>query len=166
MGDKFTLFSYNPEIVDHYGSDNLDEILQHVEKDRVSWVIVRDCSPSDLPELETLLNIFSANTAYAEKMFNDTRREFSDHISTSLFIKYMLPTPSFDPITNAYAYNKGSIVFGDQYLLLFEETGKDFAKYVRERLQTGQSRTRNFGADYLFYLLLRAAIDQIERVRG
>lgn len=162
MGDKFKLFSYNPDIVDYYGSDNLDEILQHVDRDRVSWVIVRDCLPSDLPQIETILSVFSANPAYVEKMFNETRREFSDHISTSLFIKHMLPTPDFDPITNAYSYNKGSIVFGENYLLLFEEAGDDFSTHVRERLQSGHSQTQKFGADYLLYQLLRAAIDRVE----
>jgi hypothetical protein len=52
MDNKYTLIGYNPELIESYSSDSLDDVLTHVHDDRISWVIVRGYGTSDRPDIE------------------------------------------------------------------------------------------------------------------
>jgi magnesium transporter len=73
----------------------------------------------------------------------------------------MIPTPVFDPLHNSFAVDRGSMLMGDNYLLLFQETGRGFSDVIHDRLRAGKLRAQDYGVDYLLYLLLRAGIDQV-----
>lgn len=161
MDEKFDLTSYNQDTVEYYQSKNLDEVVARVDQDHISWVIVRDCQESDRSDVSSLLSYVAADPALADEIFGDTPREFSDREPSCLFVKYMIPTPVFDPLHNSFAVDRGSMLMGDNYLLLFQETGRGFSDVIHDRLRAGKLRAQDYGVDYLLYLLLRAGIDQV-----
>ena len=164
MDDKFTLISYGPERLEQYKGAHLVEILPEVQPDGVSWVIVSGFQPSDQRDIENLLSFFSANTAFAQNVLNQTPLEFSDLVPNSLFFKYSIPSSVFDKSLDVYAEDRGSIIMGPGYLLLFAETGSGFFDEIQEALLNEKTRAQNFGVDYLLYLLLFAALYQMDQL--
>ena len=130
----------------------------------VSWVIVRGFQPSDQREIENLLSFFSADTDFAQNILNQTPLEFSDLVPNSLFFKYSIPSSVFDKSLDVYAEDRGSIIMGPGYLLLFAETGSGFFDEVQEALVNEKTRAQNYGVDYLLYLLLFAALYQMDQL--
>ena len=53
-----------------------------------------------------------------------------------------------------------SIVLGDRWVLSVQERGGDCFGSVRNRIRRGKGRAREYGADYLAYLLVDAVVDQ------
>lgn len=164
MSEKYSLVSYSPQSIEVTNSANLDDILEKVNRERVSYVIVRGCSAADGPAIETLLSFFAADPDLAEKILGDVSREFSDEALTSLFVKYQVPTSAFDLYQNAFVEKRGSFLVGEGYVLHFLEDDVDFSKAIHKRLQAGKTQARDFGADYLLYLLMRTATGQFENL--
>lgn len=164
MEKKYTLISYNQDAIENHNSDILDEVLSRVQDDRNSWIIIQDCDLSDRTDIERLLSTFAANIAFTDKILNQIPLEFSDQLPDCLYLEYSTPTPVFDLQSNTYLQNRGSIVFGEGYLLLFYSTRGGFLDKLQQRVKSGQSRAQNFGIDYLLYLLFRAAINSMEEL--
>lgn len=160
MDEKYSLVSYSPQSVYFYNSASLNDILEKVEKERVSYVIVRGCVAEDRPAVETLLSFFEADPDLANKILGDVPREFSDEALTSLFVKYQVPTCAFDLYQNAYVEKRGSFLTGEGYVLHFLKDDVDFSNVIHKRLQIGKTQAQEYGSDYLLYLLMRTAADQ------
>lgn len=164
MENKYTLISYGPDTIDLHSSNGLDDILSQVQESRVTWVTLRGYDPSDRPDVERLLAHFGAESNVADAIFKPRPLESSDQLATCLYLNYIVPGPVLDRSTNAYVENSGSIVVGDGYLLLFDEIGKGFYDFVQTDLLRGNTRAQGFGVDYLLYMLVRAAIYQIDQL--
>jgi magnesium transporter len=164
MENKYTLISYDQNTIERHSSDQLSDIIAQVDGDRISWVILRGYSTSDQGEIENLLSAFSADPALAEKILNQVPLEFSDRQPNYLYFEYSSPTPYFDAQKNRFKEARGSVVFGERYLLLFNENMGELFDDLQERVLTGCTRAQNFGSDYLFYLLWRVTMSKFEQL--
>lgn len=52
-----------------------------------------------------------------------------------------------------------SIIFGQNYVISFQEREGDVFNPIRDRIRTGKGRIRKMGADYLAYTLMDAIVD-------
>ena len=164
MDVKFTLIGYDPDIIESYSSDSLDDVLVQVRDDRISWVIVRGYGTSDAGDIQRLLSTFSADPALSEKILNQVPLEFSDRLPDCLYFEYNTPTPVFDAERERYLETRGSMVLGERFLLLFDESMLGVFDDMQDRILSGHTRAQSFGSDYLFYLLFRAAISHTEQL--
>jgi len=164
MDDRYTLISYNPELIESCSSDSLEDVLAQVREDRISWVIVRGYGPADEEDIRRLLSAFSADPVLAEKILNRVPLEFSDRLLECLYLEYSTPVPLFDAQTNRYQEARGSLVLGPRFLLLFDETMLGEYDAIEQKILSGVTRVQSFGSDYLFYLLFRAAISHTEQL--
>jgi magnesium transporter len=164
MDDKFTLISYGPDVLDHQSGSHLEEILSQVQKERVSWLIVRGFRAGDQDEIEKLLSFFSAGPAFAENIVNQTPLAFSDQVPGCLFFEYRVPAMLPDQSQDTLLEDRGNIILGDGYLLLFDKKGAGFFDEIQQELLNGKTQAQNFGIDYLLYLLMIAAIFQMNQL--
>ena len=164
MDEKFRLIGYDPDIIESYSSDSLDDVLTQVHDDRISWVIVSGYGTSDRPDIERLLSTFSADPALSEKILNRVPLEFSDRLPECLYLEYSTPVPHFDSETDRYLEARGSVVLGERFLLLFDETMLGEYDDIQQKILSGGTRVQSFGSDYLFYLLFRVAISHTEQL--
>ena len=164
MGGRFTLVSYNQDMLESYGGDSLDDVLAQVREDRISWVIVYGFSPADGGDIRRLLSVFSADPALAEKILNRTPLEFSDRQADCLYLEYETPVPRFDAKANRYLEARGSLVLGERFLLLFDETMLGEYDAIKQKILDGGTRIQNQGSDFLFYLLFRTAVGYTEQL--
>lgn len=164
MNNKYTLISYDQGNMDRFSSDRLSDILAQVNKDRVSWVTIHGYSPLDHTEIENLLVAFSADPALAEKILNKVPLEFSDRDPNYLYFEYSAPIPEFDTKKKNFREARGSVVFGEHYLLLFNENMAGLFDDIQEKVLTGNTHAQNFGSDYLFYLLWRVNLSKFDQL--
>jgi magnesium transporter len=53
-----------------------------------------------------------------------------------------------------------SLVYGDNFLLSFQENGGDVFQAVKDRLRSGKGRLRHAGSDYLLYAVIDSIVDR------
>jgi magnesium transporter len=164
MKEKYTLINYDPDIIESYSGSSLDDVLTQVREDRVSWVIVRGFSPSDEGDIQRLLSTFSADPALSEKILNQTPLEFTDRLPNSLYFEFNTPIPLFDAESEKYLETRGSLVLGERFLLLFDESMLGEFDDILQKILSGHTRAQNFGSDYLLYLLFRTIISHTEQL--
>ncbi len=60
----------------------------------------------------------------------------------------------YDDITNEINSEQVSIIFGQNFVISFQEKEGDVFNPIREMIRTGKVRIRKMGADYLAYSLI------------
>jgi magnesium transporter len=162
--EKFTLISYDPDIIESYKSDSLDEVLTQVRDDRISCIIVHGFGTSDEGDIQRLLSNFSADPALSEKILNQTPFEFTDQLPNNLYFEFDTPIPFFDAGSERYLETRGSLVLGERFLLLFDESMLGVFDEIQQKILSGHTRAQSFGSDYLLYLLFRTIISHTEHL--
>ncbi len=112
MDEKFTLISYEPNIIEANTSAQLEDLLPQVQDDRISWVILRGCDASDQKDIEKLLSFFSVDPIFIEKIIQQKTLGFPEDGHDGLFFNYNIPSRIFDQSRNEYKKNRGSFILG------------------------------------------------------
>jgi magnesium transporter len=154
--DKVTIkaFNYAGVRCDEYQVLSLDELALPTDES-VTWVDVGGVHKMDI--LESFGKQFQLHSLLLEDIANTDQRPKLDDYETCLFLvlKMLSVTDRQD-----IAVEQVSLVFGRNFVLSFQENGTDVFTPVRDRLRGGKGRLRQSGADYLFYALVDAIVDQ------
>jgi len=65
----------------------------------------------------------------------------------------------YEDKANEINYEQVSIIFGQNFVISFQEKEGDVFNPIRERIRTNKGRIRKMGADYLAYSLIDAIVD-------
>ena len=149
-----TVFSYAGVRCDEYQVLSLDELAPPADES-VTWVNVSGVHKMDI--LESCGKQFQLHSLLLEDIANTDQRPKLDDYETCLFLvlKMLSVTERQDIVVEQV-----SLVFGRNFVLSFQENGTDVFTPVRDRLRGGKGRLRQSGADYLFYALVDAIVDQ------
>jgi magnesium transporter len=149
-----TAFSYTGVRCDEYQVLSLDELAPPADES-VTWVNVSGVHKMDI--LESCGKQFQLHPLLLEDIANTDQRPKLDDYETCLFLvlKMLSVTDRQDIVVEQV-----SLVFGRNFVLSFQENGTDVFTPVRDRLRGGKGRLRQSGADYLFYALVDAIVDQ------
>lgn len=154
--DKVTItaFSYAGARCDEYQVLSVDELTPPADES-VSWVNVSGVHRTDI--LESCGKQFQLHSLLLEDIANTDQRPKLDDYETCLFLvlKMLSVTDRQDIVVEQV-----SLIFGRNFVLSFQENGTDVFTPVRDRLRGGKGRLRQSGADYLFYALVDAIVDQ------
>lgn len=150
-----TLIQYNGDTLQERTLHSLQEIPALLSDNVVTWVSISGLH--DLSLIETLGAQFQLHPLVLEDIVNTDQRPKWDAYETYAFLVakalvYTIPTRQL-------ATEQISIVFGQGFVLTFQENGGDPFGPVRERLRTGRGRLRTQRSDYLVYTLLDAIVD-------
>lgn len=154
--DKVTITAFNYAGVrcDEYQVPSLNELAPPTDES-VTWVNVSGVHKMDI--LESCGKQFQLHSLLLEDIANTDQRPKLDDYETCLFLvlKMLSVTDRQDIVVEQV-----SLVFGRNFVLSFQENGTDVFTPVRDRLRGGKGRLRQSGADYLFYALVDAIVDQ------
>lgn len=100
---------------------------------------------------------FGIHRLTLEDVLNTQQRPKLETFDSYLFwtVRMIRMNPETDKLINEQV----SILFGDGWLISFQEQEGDVFEFVRERLRANKGRIRGAGADYLAYALLDAIVD-------
>jgi magnesium transporter len=122
----------------------------------VRWVDIGGIHRMDV--LETFGKTFGLHPLLLEDIANtDQRPKLDDYGTYGYVVLKMLYEGDRRGDINV---EQVSLVFGENFLLSFQENGGDVFQVIKERLRAGKGRLRHAGSDYLLYALMDAIVDR------
>ncbi|QDT13948.1 magnesium/cobalt transporter CorA [Alienimonas californiensis] len=141
------------------------EIPDFLDAHRVAWVNVDGLGATWI--LNALGEVFGLHPLELEDVTHTHQRakleEYPDHLFVVAdMVKPVPPDPEADPDHvdgPVYKTEQISMFLGRNWVLTFQEEPGDCFDPLRERLKRKRGRSRDCGADYLFYALIDAVLD-------
>lgn len=152
---KITVFDYDE---DHYQERQVAkaEEVPIAPEPCVTWVDVGGVHKIDV--LETFGRLFGLHPLLLEDIANtDQRPKLDDYGSYGYVVLKMLYEGER---RGDIIVEQVSLVYGDNFLLSFQENGGDVFQAVKDRLRSGKGRLRHTGSDYLLYALIDSIVDR------
>ncbi|APQ18930.1 magnesium/cobalt transporter CorA [Maribacter hydrothermalis] len=142
--DKFQTKEFN----------NLVDFIKEEKGNKISWVNV--VGISDEPFIEQIGKHYNLNPLVLEDIVNTEQRPKVDEYDGYIFgVFRMLYISEEDEIVGEHV----ALVLLENTVLVFQEVKEDVFNGVRERINGKLGRIRTRGADYLFFALLDAIVD-------
>jgi len=152
----------NIEVIDYTESrfqeksvKNIDECLKLMKKPSVTWINITGIHETEI--IKEIGNAFGLHPLMMEDIANPNQRPKVDDYEKQLFI--VLKMLNYNKERDAVDSEQVSLVFGQNYVISFQEREGDAFDPVRERIRKGIGKIRKSGADYLVYSLLDIIID-------
>ncbi|PNX47132.1 MAG: magnesium and cobalt transport protein CorA [Thermoplasmata archaeon M9B1D] len=134
---------------------NVEECFSLKRSPSVSWINVDGLHETDI--IERLGNCFSIHPLVLEDIVNtDQRPKIEDYEKYFFIVLKMLLVDDKEQEIHS---EQVSIIFGERFVISFQETIGDVFDQIRERIRKGKGRIRKMGADYLAYSLIDAIVD-------
>jgi len=151
---RISVFQYSGAVCEELESKQADQLSPPADES-VIWINVGGVHHVEVVEI--LGKQFSLHPLLLEDIANtDQRPKLDDYESYFFLVIKMLSLTDRKEIV----VEQVSLVLGRNYVLSFQENGSDVFQPVRERLRGGKGRLRQSNADYLFYALIDAIVDQ------
>lgn len=161
---KLTLFEYDESGGEEIELASVEEIPVHRWKRGVSWIDVEGLH--DPAVIEAIGKRFDLHPLTLEDVVNTGGRSKVEDCGS--YVLVVVKLPHFDEQCNCVKSEQISFVFGEKFVISFQECALDIFDAVRERIRVGKGRTRKMGADYLVYALLDEIVDNyflvVERI--
>ncbi|WP_027180515.1 magnesium/cobalt transporter CorA [Maridesulfovibrio bastinii] len=155
---KISTIEYDVENVREYIDDiNLDFNSQ---QRGVKWINVDGIH--DTEEVSRIGKAFNLSPLVLEDILNTSQRPKLEELDESVFISLKMLYFSEDKRT--VTAEQMSMVFGNNFVLTFQERPGDVFGSVRLRIRKGRGRIRKMGEDYLAYSLLDAIFENYIRM--
>ncbi len=153
---QLNYYNYNISKIDFQSNITLAELEQfHLKNETNYWFNIANFSEKELKSISEKIDI---HPLVQEDIYSKAQRPKIEDENNLL--SCILKMMYYDDIKNIIEYEQLSLVLGPNYVFSFqEEHEKDLFDTIRERLNITSSKVRSFGADYLFYRLLDAVID-------
>ena len=147
------VIAYDEDSYEEYSPVKVDTLLTENET-QVKWVNL--VGLSDASFIEKLGKVFQLNPLSLEDAVHTEQRPKIDEYDTYIFgvFKMMYLDEQQNVVTEHMA-----ITLFDKQVLVFQELQDDVFEAVRLRIKNKSGRIRTRGADYLFFALLDAVID-------
>lgn len=160
LGDKENLetslevHDYTSKEHTKYQTKLIKKIFDVKGNDRVTWINVNGLNQSD--DISKIGDYFKLHPLILEDIVNTDQRPKIDEYPNYIFIVLKM---LYHNTENELLTEHISIVIGKDYVITFQETEEDIFDPIRKRLESGKSRLRSSGADYLAFALMDAIID-------
>ncbi|MBU2996223.1 magnesium/cobalt transporter CorA [Cellulophaga baltica] len=148
------IINYAQESYDLVIPDSLEQIEATKDVSVTSWIDV--IGISDESYIDTLGKLFGLNSLVLEDAVNPQQRSKIDEYDNYIFgVFKMLYLDQNQEIVSEHL----AITLLESKVLVFQELKDDVFDGVRERVKASSGRIRTRGADYLFFALLDAVVD-------
>jgi len=152
----FQLITYNEESSESFKTQDVKELNDHIVEDRINWIDMDGLS--DLASIEKLAKHFNFHAMMAEDIVNTEHLPKVEDFGKYLF--FTLKMLKVNPKTQQIEQEHLSLVLCSNLLFTFQEGMEgDVFGGIRDRIFANKGRVRRLRADYLFYLLVDAVID-------
>jgi magnesium transporter len=147
------VMAFSEDSLEEYSPVNVETLLEE-KSDKIKWINL--VGLSDEGFIEKLGKVFQLNPLTLEDAVHTEQRPKIDEYDTYIFgvFKMMYLDEQQRIIVEHIA-----ITLFDKEVLVFQELNQDVFDSVRQRLRGKLGRIRSRGADYLFFALLDAIID-------
>jgi magnesium transporter len=135
--------------------DAVDELLDSLENQKVTWVNVEGLGSVEL--IQELGRLFQIHSLAIADIFTLGQRPHLDAYDRQIFLLLQMVYHNDDL---ELVFEQLCVLIGDRFVLTFqEEPGRDVFEPVRTRLREGVGNVRFLRNDYLAYVLIDTVID-------
>jgi magnesium transporter len=153
---NFQLINYNEHESNITKTNKLEEIVSQIGENKVNWIDIDGLS--DISQMEKIVQHFSFHSLMMEDIINTEHLPKMEDFGKYLF--FTLKMLSVNAKTQQIEQEHISVVLGGNLVFTFQEGFEgDVFGGIRERIAASKGRVRKLRADYLFYLLIDAIID-------
>lgn len=147
-------FDYTHETIEEKELEKIEDAYKYKNTDSVSWININGLN--HVSAIEKIGTYFNLHPLTLEDIVNTSQRpKLEDYDDYGFMVLKML---YYDADENIVA-EQVSFVFGNNYVITFQESEGDVFNGVRERIRSGKGRIRTLGSDYLLYALIDAVTD-------
>lgn len=153
----YTVITYNTDTCRESEGPNLEACLPPEQHEGMIWINTEGLS--DIKAIETLALRFNIHPLTIEDILNVEQRPKVEEFDHYIFVTLKLM--DWQPKKSRFTTSQLSIVFGENFVLSFQEADTSLFDAIRARLKsTPNQRMRQQGSDYLVYRLIDAVVDQ------
>lgn len=134
---------------------NIEEIFPLKDTHTVSWINIDGLTQLDI--IEKIGANFDMHPLTLEDIVNTGQRPKYEDFDKYIFV--VLKMLTFDEVKKEIISEQVSLVFGNNFVISFQEKVGDVFDSIRARIFNDKGRIRKMGADYLAYSLLDAVVD-------
>jgi magnesium transporter len=133
----------------------VEECFPFKDKPTITWINIDGLH--DLEVIEKIGKQFGLHPLVLEDIVNTGQRpkleDFENHVFIVLKMLY------YDQEKNELEAEQISLIFGQNFVISFQERVGDIFEPLRERIRKSKGRVRKAGADYLAYALIDSIVD-------
>ena len=161
VGDKkaeeplITIIDYSDEEFHEIETEKAEDTFPFLEAQTVSWINVSRIS--EVSTVEKIGGHFHIHPLILEDILTQGQRPKLEDMDDYLFV--ILSMLWLDNHSGDIKTEQVSLVFGDTYLITFQEIEGDVFDTIRDRIRNAKGRIRKLGPDYLAYSLIDAIVD-------
>jgi len=148
------ILEYSDSKFEVHAPGNIDEIVSHKGPPQISWIDV--VGLSDEIFIDKVGKRFGLNSLVMEDIVNTHQRPKVDEYEDYIFGVFKMLYINGE---NELIYEHVAMVLLENCVLVFQELEDDVFTGVRQRVEMKSGRIRTRSADYLFFALLDAIVD-------
>lgn len=151
---KITIHDYDDDHLEEISINKIQKAKPYLDNPSKTWIQLQGLH--DTEKLKSIWGFFNLHPLIQEDIVHTVQRPKVEIYENCIF--FVLRFLSYSKEEGIQA-EQISIVLGDNYILSFQETGKNHFKPIMDRLAVEGSRIREKNADYLAYALIDAVVD-------
>jgi magnesium transporter len=152
---RIRIIDYDETQLEEKEVATVEECFPFKDKPTVTWINIDGLH--DLGVIEKIGKQFGLHPLVMEDIVNTGQRpkleDFENHVFVVLKMLY------YDQAKNELDSEQISLIFGQNFVISFQERVGDFFDPLRERIRKNKGRVRKAGADYLAYALIDSIVD-------
>lgn len=152
---KISLIDYNSKNIIEKKCEKIEDCFQFKKKTSITWINIDGLHDTEV--VEKIGKHYNIHPLTLEDILNTDQRPKIE--STDSFIFLVLKMLRYDDIENRIVSEQISIIFGNSFVLSFQEKPGDVFDSIRNRIRNNKGRVRKQGADYLAYALIDSIVD-------
>ena len=141
--------------LDVFELDDIADCINYKNSETITWINIDGLHDTDA--LTRIGKDFNISTLVLEDIANTMQHPKFEEYEDYIFITTKMIYYTQDTTTMVFEHI--SFIFGDKFVITFQERVGDIFLPVRERIKDPKSRLRNRCADYLTYALLDVLVD-------
>ena len=152
---RIRILDYDEAQFEEKDAKTIEECFPFKDKSTITWINIDGIHQIEI--IEKLGNYFGLHPLLLEDILNTEQRpkmeDYGDYIFIVLKMFYL------GEANNEIEAEQVSLILGSNFVISFQERGRDVFEPVRNRIRNAKGRIRKAGADYLAYTLLDAIVD-------
>jgi len=152
---RIRIIDYDETQLEEKEAATVEECFPFKDKPTVTWINIDGLH--DLELIEKIGRKFGLHPLVLEDIVNTGQRpkleDFENHVFVVLKMLY------YDQEKNELEAEQISLIFGENFVISFQERVGDIFDPLRERIRKNKGRVRKAGADYLAYALIDSIVD-------
>ena len=146
------IFEYGDNEYKEFWIENIREILPLNDK-LVTWINV--VGIHDNEQVKEIGALFDLHPLVVEDILNTKHRPKIEDFDDYIFVITKMLRYENEKLVNEQV----SIIFGEKFVLTFQEEKLDTFEHIRQRIRKKKGRIYRSGSDYLAYLLIDAIVE-------